>query len=147
MKLSRFNTWDINEASKNIKKVELEKKIMDYLKDELTKNKMSRSDMVKKCEKKFEGEKDLKKTINNVIDDITHEPLLKKMNVKIESYWIGKGADKYSAAFYFIGDKAKDPAGKEKNVKRERPAPGPKKEKKEKVKRFDEFEKVGFLFL
>ncbi|NPV12986.1 MAG: hypothetical protein HPY57_14565 [Ignavibacteria bacterium] len=141
MKLARFNNFDLNEAAKKSEKVELEKKILDFLKDELTKNKLSRADMIKKIENKFKDEKDISKICRDVIDDITHEPLSKKEKVESESFWIGTGADKYSAAFYFIGDKAKDPDGKEKNIKKERPALGPKKEKKEKIKKFDEFGK------
>lgn len=135
MKLARFNT--LNEAAKKAEKVELETKILDFLKDELTKNKMSRFDMIKKSESKFKDEKDIKKIASGVVDDITHDS---KNKVESESFWIGKGVDKYSAAYYYIGDKAKDPEGKEKNVKKERPEPK-KEEKKTKIKRYDEFGK------
>lgn len=131
MKLARFNT--LNEAAKKAEKVELEKKVMDFLQDELTKNKMSRSDMVKKCNSKFEGEKELKKVVSDVIDDLTHDPLLSKIKVQRDTFV----KDKDNVTYYYIGDKAKDPSGVSKYEKKERQAPGPKKEKK--VKKFDEF--------
>jgi hypothetical protein len=119
MRLNRFNT--MNEAAKKADKKELEEKSLKFIMDELKKNKLSRYDMIKKIEDKFEGETDIDKIARKTADDITHAPLSKKEK---------------SVAYFWIGEDAKDPKDMIKPEKKE------KEDKKEdKVKRFKDFKK------
>jgi len=143
MRIKRFDT--LNEAAKKPAKKELEKKVLDFLTDELKKQKMSRYDIIKKIKEKFKGEKDIDNIAGKTATDVTHDPLNKKLNIKSESYINtikDNKKEKYSVACYFIGDSAKEPVGKIKQEDK------PKKEKKEedkpkkssKVSRFNDFE-------
>jgi len=134
MKLARFDTLNINEAAKKAEVVELEKKVMEFLKDELSKQKMNRYEMIKKVEAKFE-EKGIDKISRKVADNLAHDPLLTKLKVERETFI----KNKENSTYYFIGDKAKDPADAEKFVKKERPVPGPKEKKEKRIKSFSEY--------
>jgi len=126
----------MNEAAKKADKKELEEKSLKFIMDELKKNKLSRYDMIKKIEDKFEGETDIDKIARKTADDITHAPLSKKENVQSENFKKSKLKKEKSVAYFWIGEDAKDPKDMIKPEKKE------KEDKKEdKVKRFKDFKK------
>ena len=127
MELKRFNT--LNEAAKKETTKELEGKAEKFIKDELKKKKMSRSDIIKTITAKFDG-----KVARKIVDKIIE----KTDGLKNDSFIGGvKSTPKKAYPYYFIGTDAKDPEGLEKQ--------GGKKEEKEetkgKVSKFDDFKK------
>ena len=132
MKLKRFNT--VNEAAKKSSKKELEKNSLEFIIGELKKQKMNRYDMIVKIEEKFKDDKDVDKVARKISDEIIHKKADHK--VETESYMKPVKKSHYSAAYYWIGDDAKEPTGVtkkgEKIVKKE------KKEDK-KIDRYSDF--------
>lgn len=91
--------------AKDPKTKELKEKVLEYIKDELKKQKMSRSDIIDKIEAKFKDEKNIDKIARAVADEITHEPLFDKIGLNFEIFT----KNNYDYPYYFLGDDAKDP--------------------------------------
>jgi hypothetical protein len=118
-KVYRFNSFDnLNEAAKKEFKQDIDKIAKELVEKELTKTMLSRYDMIKLIEKdksiidileqnienENTRENELNKISRDIADDYTHNPLLKELNIKSETY-IKKG-DKPEGkkVFYWIGD-------------------------------------------